>query len=730
MRCLPFSLSALGSSVARAPALWLALTVAAPLALGGCEASPTPATTTPAVDTTTGSDAATDGNASADTAGADAGATDAAGADTLSGDSTASTDATGGNADTALQDTSAQDTGPQDTGPQDTGPQDTGPQDASVPDGGAKDGTSADTSAKDTTAADIQPSKCASSADCPKGFGDCQSNGCDTATGKCFIKIAPDGAACKVAGICGGSGTCQMGACAVTDNPCAPKACSPKPLKCGDTLTLEPSKFGASAMNVWSCTAAKLDGGEQVYALAAEATGVAAVALAGAATDAATLALIANSEGGLCNATTCAKAAQLLSLGLKAGQIHTLVVDTKSGLGGSLTLTVTCGKPPSCGDGTCSPGETCNGCPKDCGACPECGNGTCDPKTENCASCVADCGECKIATGPECTAKTTPGCKDCACEAAVCKMDSYCCQTAWDSACVQECTEVGGPMCTKPDACGDNDCGDTEDAKTCPQDCGDAVGCGDGKCATTETCSGCPLDCGVCPATALPVCGNGKCDTTEHCGTCPKDCGVCSTDCSAMTSKNTPGCPGCACEAEVCKQDSYCCSTAWDGICVSACMKLGQLACPKDTCGDGICSGTETCTSCGKDCGPCICGDGTCQSTENDTTCVADCVKCGDGKCSATENSSACPADCPVCGDGVCSPKESETSCAQDCIKCGDGKCSKPTESLQTCPEDCSIGCKNKCGKSSEDEKGKSCYCDTVCEQYGDCCADKKQFCP
>jgi hypothetical protein len=521
-----------------------------------------------------------------------------------------------------------------------------------------------------------------------------------------------------------------MGACEVSENPCKPQACAPKALKCGDTLTIDPSKLGASAFGVWPCTGAKLDGGEAVYALAAEVTGVAAVSLSGAGTDAAVLLLIAGPLADQCNSLTCAKAGASLSLGMKAGLTHTLVVDTTVGLTGTLKLSVNCGPAPSCGDGTCSGNETCNGCPKDCGTCATCGDGNCDAKIENCASCQGDCGECKLATGPECNAKSTPGCPGCACEADVCKQDDYCCDTAWDSICVGLCTDFGGPMCTKPDACGDNDCGENEYPSTCPQDCGDPVGCGDGKCSASESCSSCALDCGVCPAADQPVCGNNKCDTTEHCGTCPKDCSVCSSDCSALTSKSTPGCPGCACEAEVCKADAYCCNTAWDSLCVSACSKSAQMACPKNVCGDGVCSGTESCESCSKDCGGCVCGDGKCQSTETDTTCVPDCVKCGDNKCSPSENSAGCPSDCPVCGDGTCSPKESTTSCPADCIKCGDGICSAPSETLQSCEADCSIGCKGKCGKSSTDSKGLPCYCDADCESFGDCCSDKKTFCP
>src|SRR5690606_3898495 len=46
-----------------------------------------------------------------------------------------------------------------------------------------------------------------------------------------------------------------------------------------------------------------------------------------------------------------------------------------------------------CGDGRCSPSETCSSCPADCGPCGGCGDGTCSTN-ENCESCPADCGVC------------------------------------------------------------------------------------------------------------------------------------------------------------------------------------------------------------------------------------------------------------------------------------------------------------------------------------------------
>jgi hypothetical protein len=69
-----------------------------------------------------------------------------------------------------------------------------------------------------------------------------------------------------------------------------------------------------------------------------------------------------------------------------------------------------------------------------------CGNGQCAP-AESCSSCPADCGVCQSSNC--CSAKGSPGCNLQACAQAVCAVDPFCCQTAWDSLCAT-CAQ-GGP---------------------------------------------------------------------------------------------------------------------------------------------------------------------------------------------------------------------------------------------------------------------------------------------
>jgi len=63
------------------------------------------------------------------------------------------------------------------------------------------------------------------------------------------------------------------------------------------------------------------------------------------------------------------------------------------------------------------------------------------------------------------------------------------------------------------------------------------------------------------------------------------------------------------------------------------------------------------------------CGDGVCSSSESISTCPIDCpVRCGDAICSEGEDVRTCPSDCPAsCGDGICSTGESSTNCPKDC---------------------------------------------------------------
>lgn len=174
------------------------------------------------------------------------------------------------------------------------------------------------------------------------------------------------------------------------------------------------------------------------------------------------------------------------------------------------------------------------------------------------------------------------------------------------------------------------------------------------------------------------------CDTAPG---CPDGCGPGSTD------------PGCSVTTTTCVD------TIWESCCTPGT--------PPGTCGDGSCTGTETCSSCTSDCGACLtqwCGDDICNAGETCGTCAADCGSCnfcGNNSCDGGESCSNCPSDCgacdtgPSCGNGSCEAGEWCGNCPGDCgscTSCGDGSCNGG-ESCSTCSSDC--GTCISCGDGS-----------------------------
>lgn len=185
---------------------------------------------------------------------------------------------------------------------------------------------------------------------------------------------------------------------------------------------------------------------------------------------------------------------------------------------------------------------------------------------------------------------------------------------------------------------------------------------------------------------------------------------------------------------------------------------------PLCECGDGTCNGSETCETCGVDCGKCSCCDvphgpgcndpavnkcvcqqepdccltewqDVCRSIAA-TTCGLVCdAFCGDGECDANETFESCEKDCwwDVCGDGHCwDPMESCEACPQDCgfcEVCGNGFCSVVgSEDCDTCPQDCGT-CNDSCCVAHAvpgcaDDTVESC----VCGNDAFCCEEKWDY--
>ncbi len=206
-----------------------------------------------------------------------------------------------------------------------------------------------------------------------------------------------------------------------------------------------------------------------------------------------------------------------------------------------------CGLTGGC-DPACAPGEKCVG--GECVACePDCGGKSCgdDGCGGNCGSCPegASCTDGACHGGPGCQVEEGPGCGGCNCEACVCEIDAYCCDTQYDDICVGLCISDCGGCPTDPvEGCGDGACAGGETCTTCPADCGCEAGftCKDGTCeeATCEVdCTG--KDCGDdgCGG-SCGDCAEGEACVAGQCGACVpacdgKDCGDdgCGATCGA-----------------------------------------------------------------------------------------------------------------------------------------------------------------------------------------------------
>lgn len=129
---------------------------------------------------------------------------------------------------------------------------------------------------------------------------------------------------------------------------------------------------------------------------------------------------------------------------------------------------------------------------------------------------------------------------------------------------------------------------------------------------------------------------------------------------------------------------------------------------PKINCGNGICEGIETYSSCCLDCGcptgyecennQCITETTTIEQkttttiTVRVTTTTFGSLICGNGICEDKEDCYDCPQDCKCNQGEYCSPSE------KNCIKpiCGNGNC-EPFESSENCCDDCGCSPNEKC---------------------------------
>jgi len=232
-----------------------------------------------------------------------------------------------------------------------------------------------------------------------------------------------------------------------------------------------------------------------------------------------------------------------------------------------------------------------------------------------------------------------------------------------------------------------------------------------GVCDPGEDCQSCPSDCAQVSGAS---CGNGLCEAGdgESCITCPADC-------AGKQKGKTQYCCGAAGTGETTGTSIGCGVDASDTRCIDA---SAGLACRMEArlpacCGDALCEGQETETSCAADCAP---PPPTCNPDE---TPEQSCFDGNDNDCDSLTDC-ADTADCDgstgpatTCGVGVCGSTGNLT--------CSGGTqvdtCTPGTPGVEGPNGDatCSDGLDNDCDGLT-DASDPDCQGAVDCSQYGD----------
>ena len=319
-----------------------------------------------------------------------------------------------------------------------------------------------------------------------------------------------------------------------------------------------------------------------------------------------------------------------------------------------------------------------------------------------------------------CRAGNVDSCDDDnACTFDTCEMTIGCMHEPLDGFCDD------GDVCTIQDMCADGVCAGTlplncDDGDPCTEDsCEAEVGCAhvafEGPCDDLDLCTEGDLcvggDCVGSPVTCADGqdCTDDVCDPIVGCAFIPQDSGCDDGDpCTQDLCDLELGCVAKALEDGTFCDDANACTES--DACLSGSCVGTQVICTSDNpCMDAVCDYTTGCVSLPNSS---FCDDGD-PCTTGDT--------CAGGVCSGVDDPWCGQGGC---GDGLCDPGlgESCSSCATDCGECGGGT---GGGGGGACGADLTFTCLGSCGGSS----GMGCYCDDLCEDYGDCCPDKGACC-
>lgn len=270
-------------------------------------------------------------------------------------------------------------------------------------------------------------------------------------------------------------------------------------------------------------------------------------------------------------------------------------------------------------------------------------------------------------TAPVCNVTGGPGCANTTCQNCVCGLDPFCCNTAWDGICVDEALGICAASCTVAVvvSCDDGDPCTLNDTCTNGACVGTPVVCDDNNPCTVDSCN---------PTT-------GSCETTAVVGE------------HACGTTGPAGCAYAPCQDCVCAIDGFCCTTAWDGICVSetfnpcgaqctmvAVCDDGNACTTGDACIAETCTGAVTVCDDGNPCTTDACDPASGQCVYNNAPATGFACQtqgpagCGNAACQAC----VCGIDpfcCNTAWDGIC-VSEASNECALACtvgVACDDG---------------------------------------------------------
>jgi hypothetical protein len=244
-----------------------------------------------------------------------------------------------------------------------------------------------------------------------------------------------------------------------------------------------------------------------------------------------------------------------------------------------------CGSPEA---GPCARPHDTAGC-QDAGCCKSvckidpfcCDSSWDDLCVQQAAACTAHPG-CSIGAGDCCTPGDSPGCGDAACCGAVCVIDPFCCDVAWDAVCAAQATVSCATSCGPLAQCGHPLSGSCCEPSV-NASCDDPLCC-DMVCQLDPFCCGQQWD-GQCAASAGVLCA-GLCRPPQTCADATPGASPCAAH--DLPFADAPGC----CET-VCKIDSFCCLEQWDQLCVLVAQEACGPTCPIGP----VCPGQGTCTA-------------------------------------------------------------------------------------------------------------------------------------